>query len=113
VHEGVVLTEEDMYTRSHKNIERWIAAHMIPVRQSHAVYLNLTDIQPFGHQTYPIEFNSQTYPTLLGGTSVKFDVVEGDPNAPEWSNVLVNKDIRIVGSKEVRISFRYRPPTFG
>lgn len=61
------------------------------------------------HQTYPIDFNSQSYPTLLDGTSVRFDIVKGDPNAPEWSNVLVNKDIRIVGSKEVRTFFRCYP----
>jgi len=79
VHEGIILTEEEMYTRSQKNVERWISAHMIP--------------------TYPIDFNSQTYSTLLDGTSVTFDVVKGDSNAPEWSNVLVNRDIRIVGSK--------------
>lgn len=60
-----------------------------------------------GHQTHPIDFNSQSYPTLLDGTFVRFDVVKGDPNTPKWSNVLVNKDIRIVGSKEVRISSRY------
>lgn len=59
------------------------------------------------HQTYPIDFNFQSYSTLLDGISVQFDIVEGDPNSPEWSNVLVNKDIRIVGSKEVRIPFRY------
>jgi len=80
MHEDVVLTEEEMYTRSQKNVERWIAAHMIP--------------------TYPIDFNSQSYPTLLDGSFVRFDVVKGDPNIPEWSNVLVNKDMRIVGSKE-------------
>jgi len=87
VHEGVILTEEEMYTRSQKNVERWIAAHMIP--------------------SYPIDFNSQAYPTLLDGTSVKFDMVKGDPNAPEWSNVLVNKDIRIVGSKEASNGIYY------
>ena len=59
------------------------------------------------HQTYPIDFSSKTYPTLLDDTSVQFDVVKGDPNAPEWSNVVVNKDIRIVGSREVRTPFRY------
>jgi len=80
VHEGVILTEEEMYTRSQKNVERWIAAHMIP--------------------THPIDFNSQTYSTLLDGTFIKFDVVKGNPNAPEWSNVLVNSSIHIVGSKE-------------
>lgn len=61
------------------------------------------------HQTYPIDFNSQNYPTLLDGTSVRFDMTEGDPNAPEWTNALVNQDIRIVGSKEVRIPFRCYP----
>ena len=61
------------------------------------------------HQTSPIDFNSKIYPTLLDSASVQFDVVKGDPSAPKWSNVLVNKDIRIVGSREVRISFRYHP----
>lgn len=59
-----------------------------------------------GRQTYPINFSSQSYPTLLDGTSIRFDIVKGDPNTPEWSNVLVNEGIRIVGSKEVQISFR-------
>jgi len=80
VDEGVILTEEERYSRSQKNIERWIAVHMIP--------------------TYPIDFNSQVYPTLLDGTSVKFDVTKGGSDALEWSNVLVNNNIRIVGSKE-------------
>lgn len=62
-----------------------------------------------GHQTHPIDFHSQTYPTLLDGISVEFDVADGNPNAPEWSNAVVNKDIRIVGSKEVWASFRYPP----
>lgn len=62
-----------------------------------------------GRQTYPIDFNSQTYPTLLDGTSVRFDVTKGVPDALEWSKVLVNNNIRIVGSKEVGISFRYCP----
>jgi len=62
-----------------------------------------------GRQTYPIDFNSQTYNTLLDGTFIKFDAAKGNPNAPEWSNVLVNSNIRIVGSKEVRIPFRYHP----
>jgi len=87
VNEGVILTEEEMYTRSQKNIERWIAAHMIP--------------------TYPIDFSSQTYPTLLDGTSVKFGVAKGDPDALEWSNVLVNDNIRIVGSKEASNGIYY------
>jgi hypothetical protein len=109
MHEDVVLTEEEMYTRSQKNVERWIAAHMIPVRQSPSIYetsrsFNLSCMHV--HQTYPIDFKSQNYSTLLDGSSVRFDVVKGDPNIPEWSNVLVNKDMRIVGSKEVRIPFR-------
>lgn len=62
-----------------------------------------------GRQTYPIDFNSQAYPTLLDGTSVRFDATKGGPDALEWSNVLVNNNIRIVGSKEVGISFRYCP----
>lgn len=76
----VILTEEEMYARSQKNVERWIAAHIIP--------------------TYPIDFSSQSYPTLLDGTSIRFDIAKGDPDTPEWSNVLVNKEIRIVGFKE-------------
>lgn len=79
-HEGVVLTEEEEYMQSQKNVEQWIAAHMIPA--------------------HPIDFNSQSYPTLLDGTSVRFDVVKGDPGAPEWSNVLVNGDVHIVGFRE-------------
>jgi len=87
MHEGAVLTEEEMYTRSRKSVERWIAAHMVP--------------------THPIDFNSQSYPTLLDSTSVRFDIVKGDPNTPKWSNVLVNKDIRIVGSKEASNGIYY------
>jgi len=80
IHEGVILTEEETYNKSQGHVERWISAHMIP--------------------TSPIDFNSKIYPTLLDGASVQFDVVEGDPSAPKWSNVLVNKDFRIVGSRE-------------
>ena len=110
MHEGVILTEEETYAKSQKNVERWITAHMIPVRQSLYPTETLQTLNgAHGHQTSPIDFNSKTYPTLLDGASVQFDRVKGDPSAPEWSNVLVNKDIRVVGSKEVRISFRYRP----
>lgn len=63
----------------------------------------------YGHQAHPIDFHSQTYPSLLDDVSVRFDAVNGDPNAPEWSNVLVNKDIRIVGFKEVRILLPISP----
>ena len=81
---------------------------MIPVRQ-----IVLDSLKPHGNhetQVYPINFDTQSYPTLLDGTTV--DIVKGDPGsrAPEWSNVLVNKDIRIIGSKEVRISF-WKCPT--
>jgi hypothetical protein len=110
MHEDVVLTEEEMYTRSQKNVEQWIAAHMIPVRQSPSIHRNLADIQRLScmhvHQTYPIDFNSQSYPTLLDGTSVRFDVVKGDPNASGVVQRASKQDMRIVGSKEVRIPFR-------
>lgn len=105
-----MLTVEEMRARPQKNVERWIAAHIIPVRQSLS-----NSSKPHRHspscmhaqQTYPIDFNSQSYPTLLDGTSVQFDVVKGD--VPEWSNVFVNKDIHVVGFKEVRIPFRHYP----
>lgn len=53
MNEGVVLTEEEMYSRSQKNIERWIAVHMIPVRQSLPIYRSLVKIQAFPYAWTP------------------------------------------------------------
>jgi hypothetical protein len=46
---------------------------------------------------------SHTYPTLLCGKAVTFSRSDspGRADAPEWSRVLLDGDIRIIGMKEV------------
>jgi len=81
VDEGIVITQEEFETRSKQNVLRWISAHIIP--------------------TSPVEFDSKTYETLLDGKSVGFEVLDsGETDAPEWSRVQIDKDMRIIGSKE-------------
>ncbi|KAJ7677214.1 hypothetical protein B0H17DRAFT_1079564 [Mycena rosella] len=77
---GVIVTEQEYDALSREHVERWVSAHIIP--QS------------------PITFD-QTYPTLLDGKSIEFTVSKkGDPNAPDWSRVVIDPNVRIVGKRE-------------
>jgi len=78
--EGIIITEEELDLQSKKNVQRWVSAHIIPIS--------------------PIDFDSKTYDTLLDGTSVKFEVVGKETDAPEWSRVLIDEDNHILGSKK-------------
>ncbi|THG94490.1 hypothetical protein EW026_g6994 [Hermanssonia centrifuga] len=78
--EGVIITEEEFDAQSKKNVERWISAHIIP--QS------------------PISLTEGTYSTLLEGHSVDLKEIEGKPDSPEWTRVVLNGVIHIVAAKK-------------
>jgi len=81
----VAMTEEQYDKRSRRNIERWVAAHIIPNQ------ISLSDA--------PV-----TYETLLEGKSVTFSPVhvkgEKGKDLPEWAGVTLEGGVRIIGMKE-------------
>ncbi|KAI0082321.1 hypothetical protein K474DRAFT_1655704 [Panus rudis PR-1116 ss-1] len=79
VDEGVIISEQEYDAHSKRNVERWIAAHIIPES--------------------PIDLTSQSYETLLKGKQVKFRTTSPDAN-PHWSTVTIDDDIHIVAEKK-------------
>ncbi|KAJ7063539.1 hypothetical protein C8F01DRAFT_1368069 [Mycena amicta] len=80
VDDDIVITEEEFDTRSKEHVERWIASHIIP--QS------------------PIEFDHQTYETLLDGKSLTFSSKNGSSGASDWAHAVLEGGINIVGMRE-------------
>ncbi|KAJ8701164.1 hypothetical protein PTI98_004121 [Pleurotus ostreatus] len=77
----VTISEEEFDSISKRNVEKWISAHIIPES--------------------PITLESKTYPTLLHRKTVSFTALpKSDPKAAEWTRVLVNGDVHIIGMKE-------------
>ncbi|KAG8219233.1 hypothetical protein J3R82DRAFT_71 [Butyriboletus roseoflavus] len=77
----VGMSEEQYDQQSRHNVERWVAAHIIPFR------ISLSDA--------PV-----TYNTLLDGKSVMFTPVSGAKNSPAWSMVTLEDDAHIIEMKE-------------
>ncbi|KAF9461896.1 hypothetical protein BDZ94DRAFT_1220658 [Collybia nuda] len=77
--EGIEISEQEFDTRSKKNVERWISAHIIP--------------------DSPISFDSK-YDTLLRSKSISFTKTQTGGNSPEWSRVTLEDGIRIIDMKE-------------
>jgi len=77
--EGIKMSEQEFHDLSKQNVEQWVSAHIVP--QS------------------PISLLS-TYPTLLSNKSVSFELTNGDENAPEWTRVLVDGSIRVLGMRK-------------
>ncbi|CAK5279430.1 unnamed protein product [Mycena citricolor] len=79
IQDGVILTEQEYDSRSKENVERWISAHIIPES--------------------PISFDGRTYPTMLDGRSVMFELAEGgEPN--EWSRAVLDGHVHIISKHE-------------
>ncbi|RDB15524.1 hypothetical protein Hypma_004266 [Hypsizygus marmoreus] len=79
--EGIEITEQEFDSRSKKNVEKWISAHIIP--------------------DSPIKLDSQEHPTLLTGKSLKFTPIsKNDGQRPEWSRVTLEDGVRIIRMKE-------------
>ncbi|KAF8435779.1 hypothetical protein L210DRAFT_3408718 [Boletus edulis BED1] len=77
----VEMSEQQYDERSKRNVEHWVAAHIIPCR------ISLSDV--------PV-----TYNTLLDGKSVTFTPVSGGENLPDWSRVTLEGSVHIVEMKE-------------
>ncbi|KAI9566358.1 hypothetical protein HD554DRAFT_2117519 [Boletus coccyginus] len=75
------MSEQQYDEQSRRNVERWIAAHVIPSR------ILLSDV--------PV-----TYNTLLDGRSITFTPVTGEESSPDWSRVTLEDGVHIVGMKD-------------
>ncbi|KAF9237049.1 hypothetical protein BU15DRAFT_49197 [Melanogaster broomeanus] len=88
-HQGPAPTEPEIHMseqqydeQSKRNVERWVAAHIISSRVS------LSDL--------PV-----TYDTMLGGKSVTFSPISASTkHSPEWSRVTLEDGAHIIGMKE-------------
>ncbi|KAF7294693.1 FAS1 domain-containing protein [Mycena indigotica] len=78
--DGVIITEEEFDAKSKENVQRWISAHIIP----HGA----------------IQFDDQTYDTLLDGKSLTFSSKKGSSGPLDWSHASFGDDIHIVGKRE-------------
>ncbi|PCH34276.1 hypothetical protein WOLCODRAFT_62726 [Wolfiporia cocos MD-104 SS10] len=88
IKEGVILPEQEYDALSKANVERWVSAHIIPQSP-------ISLLSPSIHET------------LLTGKSVTFTQSEEDDSQPEWSRVLMDGDVRIIGSKEASNGVMY------
>ncbi|KAI0031237.1 hypothetical protein K488DRAFT_79159 [Vararia minispora EC-137] len=79
---GIDLNEQELDQRSKRNVRHWVSLHIIP--QS------------------PIDIGLHSFPTLVEGRNVTFEEVEGDLSQPDWTRVLLNGEIRLLGKKEAR-----------
>ncbi|KAF9225143.1 hypothetical protein BS17DRAFT_778210 [Gyrodon lividus] len=78
----IEITEQQYDEQSKRNVDRWVAAHIIPSRVS------LFDV--------PV-----TYDTMLDGKSVTFTPVSGTrKDSLDWSRVTLENGVRILGMKE-------------
>ncbi|KAG9309120.1 hypothetical protein JVU11DRAFT_11015 [Chiua virens] len=81
VEPGVKISEEQFDEQSKQNVERWVAAHIIPFR------ISLSDP--------PV-----IYDTLLDGKSISFTLIPGGKNSPDWSRVTLEDGVHIIEMKE-------------
>lgn len=109
--DGVVLTESEFDTMSKQNVERWVAAHIIPVRRGASPPRpEIACANPLSQHS-PISLDtSAAFATLLEGTRITIGVVDGDGDGdddagiPDWARVVVNDDVRITSMHKVRLS---------
>jgi len=111
----IEISEQDFESISRRNVERWVSAHIIPVRhshpRSHILYLYILIILRVT-TAMPNNTGFQTYNTLLCGKSVTFKSIDGsDQSAPEWRRVAFEDGARIVGMKEVCVLLPFCPYT--
>ncbi|KAF5384865.1 hypothetical protein D9615_000925 [Tricholomella constricta] len=79
--EGLEISEEEFDSRSRRNVERWVSAHIVPES--------------------PITLDSEQHPTLLHRKSISFTPIsKNDGKGPEWSRVTLEDGVRIIGMKE-------------
>ncbi|KAG6812436.1 hypothetical protein H0H92_002902 [Tricholoma furcatifolium] len=77
----ITISEQEYDSRSKKNVENWVSAHIIP--------------------DFPISLDEQQHPTLLGGKSLTFTPIsKSDGRGAPWSRVTLNGGVRIIGMKE-------------
>ncbi|KAI0964120.1 hypothetical protein AcW1_001016 [Taiwanofungus camphoratus] len=88
VKEGTIISEQEFDTQSKRNVERWVSAHIIP-------HSPISLLSPSLHET------------LLEGKSVTFEQADGDKDAPEWTRVRLNDDIRLIDMKEAANGVMY------
>ena len=100
--DGVILSEAEFDSMSKQNVQRWVSAHIIPVSP-----LPRHGRSRVAHRSPPV-WQSQIslasdgeYETLLSGKNVTFTVSGGDKNTPEWTHVVLDGSVRLLGMKEV------------
>lgn len=99
----MTISEEEFDSISKRNVEKWISAHIIPVRSIRRGLIT-ESFNPLTQES-PITLESKTYPTLLHRKTVSFTALpKSDPKAAEWTRVLVNGDVHIIAMREVRRS---------
>ncbi|KAI0724768.1 hypothetical protein C8Q72DRAFT_492916 [Fomitopsis betulina] len=76
-----VITDSEFDALSKEHVLRWVSAHIIPKSP-----ISLTSSEP--------------YDTMLPERQVTFKQVGSDENAPDWSRVRLNDDVRLVAMKE-------------
>jgi hypothetical protein len=93
---GSKLSQDEFDKRAKRNVERWISAHIVPVRGPGYIAFRSILNSP---QEYPLTFDSNPHETLLKGKSISFvSVGKGDP---EWKDIVVDNQCRIIKKKEV------------
>ncbi|KAG0706698.1 hypothetical protein DFH29DRAFT_900994 [Suillus ampliporus] len=83
------ISEQELDERSRRNVERWVSAHIIPIR------ISLSD-------------TPASYETLQDGKLVTFtSIPDSKPDSPEWMRVTLEDGVRIVGMKEAQNGVLY------
>lgn len=95
----IKMTEQQYDEQSKRNVERWVAAHIIPVSPDAKDYR-----RSFTESQFRISLSDApiAYDTLLDGKSVTFTPISGAKGSLDWSKVTLEDGIHIVGMKEVR-----------
>ncbi|KAG6919861.1 hypothetical protein DXG01_015569 [Tephrocybe rancida] len=82
--DGITISEQEYDTRSKKNVENWVSAHIVPVSED-----------------FPITLDTNRHLTLLEGKSVTFTPIgKSDGQGAQWSRVTLEDGIHMIGMKE-------------
>ncbi|KAL1748495.1 hypothetical protein HDZ31DRAFT_29490 [Schizophyllum fasciatum] len=79
IKEGII-TEQEYDSRSKRNIERWVEAHIVPASD--------VDLVP-----------GTTVDTLLSGKSITFDKLD-TPGDEDWQRVVLEDDVKVIDKKQ-------------
>lgn len=92
------ITEEEYDISAKRNIERWVSAHIIPVRPRYRFCHPVNS--RYLSQEYPVSFNIREHQSLLPSKSITFKSTSRHCDN-DWACVTLEDGIRIIGKKEV------------